>query len=160
MIRIAAVAALAVSTAVSAGPATAPAASAASGPPLRILSLQVLVGSGPAVARGTLDRSKRYSYRVEYTLGGSAVARVTRAATIEDPSGSVVALVRPPAAFTDPGRYRVTSRIRVGPDDPPGTYILRYTITARVPGGGTTRRQREILMRFGRAAVVAPLPRG
>ncbi|MEW6582357.1 MAG: hypothetical protein AB1416_06315, partial [Actinomycetota bacterium] len=88
-----------------------------------------------------------YSYRVDFVLGGGGVMRVTRAATVLSPEG-VVAIVRPPAAMWDPGRYRVTSRIRVGADDPPGLYGIRYTVVARGEDGRVARRQKEILVRF------------
>jgi hypothetical protein len=127
--------------------AAGPASPAESATTVRIVSLRVLVGSGPRVAKGPLRLDRSYSYRVEYVLGGSGVMRVTRAATVLSPEG-VVALVRPPASISDPGRYRVTSRIRVGPEDPPGLYGIRYTIVARGADRKPVRREKEILVRF------------
>jgi len=114
---------------------------------VRIVKLRVVQPDGATPAKAPYRRGRRYFYEVEYLVGGSAVLRVTRAATILSPEG-VVAIVRPPATVSDPGRYRVTSRIRVGMDDPPGVYTLRYTIVARSRDGSSAKRRKELRIRF------------
>lgn len=114
---------------------------------LRIANLRVLQSNGITPAKPPLRRDRAYLYEVEYLVGGSGILRVTRAATIVSPDG-VVAMVRPPATISDPGRYRVSSRIRVGPDDPPGLYTLRYTIVARADDGHAVKRRKELRVRF------------
>jgi hypothetical protein len=116
-------------------------------PTLRIAKLRVLQANGATPAKLPLVRGRAYVYEVEYLVGGSGIIRVTRAATVISPE-RVVAIVRPPATISDPGRYRVTSRLRVSPDDPPGIYTLRYTIAARGDDGHTVTRRKELRIRF------------
>ena len=115
-------------------------------PTVRIAAFRVVLPDGRDPPPPLL-RSKAYSYLVEYQIGGQGVLRVTRAATVISPAG-VAARVRPPASSADPGRFRASARIRIGPDDPPGVYLLRYTIVARDPDGGVARRRRDLRVRF------------
>ena len=124
-----------------------PIASAEAHATLRIVKLRVLQADGVTPAKLPLRRDRGYQYEVEYLVGGSGILRVTRAATVVSPEG-VVAIVRPAATISDPGRYRVSSRLRVGLDDPPGLYTLRYTIVARAEDGHAVKRRRELRIRF------------
>jgi hypothetical protein len=130
-----------------AAPALAPVDRADAKATLRIVRLRVVQPDGITPAKPPYRRERSYFYEVEYLVGGSEILRVTRAATIVSPEG-VVAIVRPPATVSDPGRYRVTSRIQVGRDDPPGVYTLRYTIVARSRDGDSAKRRKELRMRF------------
>lgn len=116
-------------------------------PTLRIAKLRVLQANGKTPAKLPLVRDRNYVYEVEYLVGGSGIIRVTRAATVISPE-RVVAIVRPPATISDPGRYRVSSRLRVSTDDPAGIYTLRYTIAARGDDGHTVKRRKELRIRF------------
>jgi hypothetical protein len=116
-------------------------------PTLRISKLRVLEPNGKTPAKLPLRRNRNYVYEVEYLVGGAGIIRVTRAATLMSPE-RVVAIVRPPASISDPGRYRVTSRIRVDSEDPAGLYTLRYTIAARGDDRHTVKRRKELKIRF------------
>lgn len=116
-------------------------------PTLRIAKVRILQANGVTPAKLPLRRDRSYVYEVEYLVGGAGIIRVTRAATVISPEG-VVAIVRPPATISDPGKYRVSSKIRVGPDDPAGLYTLRYTISARDDDGKSVKRRKELRIRF------------
>lgn len=116
-------------------------------PTLRIAKLRVLQANGETPAKPPLVRGRAYVYEVEYLVGGSGIIRVTRAATVLSPE-RVVAIVRPPATISDPGRYRVSSRLRVSAEDPAGIYTLRYTIAARGDDRHTVTRRKELRIRF------------
>lgn len=116
-------------------------------PTLRIAKLRVLQAKGETPAKPPLVRGRAYVYEVEYLVGGSGIIRVTRAATVLSPE-RVVAIVRPPATISDPGRYRVSSRLRVSAEDPAGIYTLRYTIAARGDDRHTVTRRKELRIRF------------
>jgi hypothetical protein len=140
------VTAIAAAAALAASP-FAPVDTAQAHPTLRIVKLRVLQSNSDKPAKQPLRRDRTYVYEVEYLVGGSGIIRVTRAASVISPE-RVVAIVRPPATISDPGRYRVSSRIRVGPDDPPGLYTLRYTIAARGDDGHTVTRRKVLRIRF------------
>ena len=60
----------------------------------------------------------------------------------------MVATVRPRASLADPGAYSARARLRIGPDDPAGAYVLRYTVVARGEDGSVGRARRTVRLRF------------
>lgn len=126
--------------ALAAGPATAR-------PALRIAALRLVAADGRTPAAAPYRRGERYRYVVDYLVAGAPRLRVTRAATIASPRG-LVAIVRPPATVSAPGRYRVSGGVRIGSGHPPGVYAIRYTIVARSPDGASARRLRILRVRF------------
>ncbi len=114
---------------------------------VRIGSVRVVDAQTRRPAPAPLRRSRDYAYVVRYRVAGERVLRVTRRAVIVDAQGSVLARVRPPATFDEPGRYFATSRISIGPEDPVGTYRLRYTVVVR-GRRAVARAVRVIPLRF------------
>jgi len=124
------------------------AAGAAASPAARVLSLRVVGPDGRTTAAAPYRRTHRYRYRVDYRIGGAALLRVTRRASLIGPTGRMVASVRPPTTIDDPGEYVVTAPIFVGLDDPRGTYVLRYLIQVRDGRGRPVRAWARLLIRF------------
>jgi hypothetical protein len=123
-------------------------AAAAAAPAARVLSLRVVWTDGRTPAAGPYLRSRRYRYRVDYRVGGEALLRVTRRASLIDPSGRMVAAVRPPATVDDAGEYIVSAPIFVGPEDPKGRYVLRYLIEVRDGRGQRARARAQLSIPF------------
>ncbi|MCB0881190.1 MAG: hypothetical protein KDC33_03095 [Thermoleophilia bacterium] len=98
---------------------------------MRITSVRVVDAQTRRPAPAPLRRTRDYAYVVRYRVAGERTMRVTRRAVIVDAQGTVMARVRPPATFDEPGSYFATSRISIGPDDPVGTYRLRYAVVVR-----------------------------
>ena len=121
---------------------------AGAAPAARVLSLRVVKPDGRTPAAPPYRRTHRYRYRVDYRIGGATLLRVTRRASLIGPTGRMVASVRPPTTVDDPGEYVVTAPIFVGPDDPRGTYVLRYLVQVRDGRGRPVLVRARLLMRF------------
>ncbi len=124
--------------------AAAPAQAAVS---VRITSMRVVDAETRQPVKPPLRRARTYAYVVRYRVAGSPRMRVTRRAVIATANGVVMARVRAPATFDEPGLYFATSRIPVGRADPAGPYVLRYRLVVRA-GRHVARTDRTLRMRF------------
>lgn len=122
--------------------AAAPASSSAA-VSVRVTSLRIVDAQSRKPARPPYRRARAYAYVVRYRIAGEPMMRVSRRAVISF-AGAAFARVRPPATFDEPGAYFATSRLAVGPSDPRGTYLLRYTISVRGRSGARAAVTRQL----------------
>ena len=120
---------------------------ASAAPPVTITAFRVMDVSGKKPATQPLKRGVAYRYRLDYRIGGRAVAQVRRSGAFWSPYGDKLVSIRPRPQTADPGRYFASDPIRVARADSPGEYRLTYSITATDRTGSTTRTA-ELRMRF------------
>ncbi|MBL6633135.1 MAG: hypothetical protein ISP32_01930 [Thermoleophilia bacterium] len=123
------------------------AGTASAAPQLRITAFRVLKADGRTPATQPLARGVRYTYRLDYRIGGRKVVRVRRAGTFWSPYRDRLIDIVPRPQLSDPGRHFASGRLLVKRADSPGEYRLTYAVTARASSGATTRRA-ELRMRF------------
>ncbi len=114
---------------------------------VRITSIRVVDAETRQPAKPPYRRARTYAYVVRYRVAGRPLIRVTRRALIATANGVVMARVRAPATFDEPGLYFATSRIPVGRADPGGPYVLRYRLVVRA-GRQVARTDRTLRMTF------------
>ncbi len=116
-------------------------------PPLRITAFRVLKADGRTPSTQPLARGVPYTYRLDYRIGGRAVARVRRVGTFWSPYRDRLIEIVPRPQLSDPGRHFASGRILVKRADSPGEYRLTYAVSARDSRGSATRRA-QLRMRF------------